>query len=258
MAAARLLGASAALLLAGAHALSTRQQPLAEGCRAGTLAYTSVHGALYAPQVCTVYCVPKGGCEDAMLGGSALRGNFVRTTCRQRGFTEQVPVDSDATKALVLPDLIGQCKGLTANGLFRMPPKAPAAANVRKVMGEMDLTVTKPCAQGTVAYRAPSGNTAYCVEYCIPEGQCQNRVLEGRFGLLDEVSCSASGFSVPAPAVNEDNWAGPRLNVGQECWGMTTRRFSRANSTGIDLSGHAGPDDSWGSTVPDDGFNPEE
>lgn len=165
------------------------------------------------PDVCYVYCVPAGRCEEQVQKGhmTHLKLNGPGG-CEHRGFTERGELGDKAEKALGGLALEPACEGIS-----HLKFKRPRVCGAEEVAFE---------------HVDPSFPDA-CLAYCVPEGACLGEVQSGRvpvLGSIREGDCRGLHFTEPAEfgAVTKRQEFMIKYMSGP-CKHITTKKFVKSS-----------------------------
>jgi len=175
------------------------------------------------PGVCSVFCVPEGACEgQVQMGKMNYLGITAQGNCKHKGFTESAALGNLTQQTVEwLKHLQGPCKGMK---LLKF--KKPAVVE-QKMAPEQAV-----CGKEQKAYESIS--TAYpgvCSVFCVPEGQCNGRVIAGQMnylGITGEGNCLRKGYTQRAQFSNVTKSMVEWLKTFQgSCKGITLTKFQK-------------------------------
>lgn len=229
------ISAMVAMLIMGGSALQqTRDVPYLGGmalqmkgmervCEGEHTPYEMI-SALY-PNVCTVFCVPPGECEDEAKAGKLNSFGIARLgTCTGQGYTESASIGNVMQKWF--ETFQGPCKGMTLSKIQK-----PVFAAKKKVVDE------KVCGKDQRPFEGMNPrDPGICSVFCVPEGQCEGEAQTGKFkyfGITGEGNCKSNGYTKAAKLGNstQQKMTQDTLEWLKElqgpCKGMTLSKFQK-------------------------------
>lgn len=187
-------------------------------CTNRKIAYEAFNPA--HPNVCSVFCVPEGGCQGLLESGQMTYLGITGVgNCSRKGNKQRLssgPVASHV--AYRLKHMSAPCQGMTA---------------MRFAMGQNYSA--EGCRSNQIPYE--SFNLKFpgvCLVFCVPEGPCEGLAQDGtlnHFGITGHGDCKRKGYTALAPLDKFTNSIEHELNNFQgTCRGMKLLKFQKNNA----------------------------
>lgn len=218
-------------------------------CKQDTVPYRSF--LPYKPDMCGMFCIPSGQCEQIMLSGMFKNIGITAGSCKDSGYS----IDRNDTPALVqrilhyMNNFEDPCIGMTYMRYKKDPPTTPTTpapttqaptTQAPTTPAPMTPAPTTPapsfCGNMTsfVAQLPQYPNT--CGVYCMPEGPCLDWARSGRFAYVgiryEGGHCKDGGFTESAPLLRSSYQTKDMIKVfGEQCSGMSYHRYKKPAPT---------------------------